>query len=240
MSLLFKRHSLYCKIVSIAPAWAFRKTLEKLIHDSKFAVVSNNCWGAHVYKRMAIPYMTPFVGVSLSSDAYLDLLENWHLLGAPLVFRQSSWDVSIERIRQERRTFWPIGVLGERVEVQFMHETDFETAKSKWERRLLRMSDDRNRIFLKFDDLDGVCEAKIRRFLALDFPNKVFFTATKDLAMTFPSAIYIPTLTGELPDGLTLSKISPLYFDSAAWISGRRQPRLNGFRGLESYLCHRI
>jgi uncharacterized protein (DUF1919 family) len=120
-------------------------------------------------------------------------------------------------------------VLGDRVEIQFMHELDCETAKSKWERRLQRMPEERNRIFLKFDDCDGVDEAQVKRFFALDFPNKVFFTANKHLATMFPCAIYIPTFAGELPDGLTLSKISTLYFASAAWISGRPRPRLKFF-----------
>lgn len=229
MSALLKHQSLYFKIVSSVPAWAIRKTLEKRFRGTEFSMVSNNCWGSHVYQYTGIPYMTPFVGVALSPISYLELLENWDLMRTPLRFSDSSMDDSIEGIRQERGTFWPIGVLGDRVEIQFMHESDCETAKSKWERRLQRMPEDRNRIFLKFDDLDGVDEAQARRFFALNFPNKVFFTATKDLAMKFSSAIYIPTPAGKLPDGLTLSKISPLYFDSAAWISGRRQPRLKWF-----------
>ncbi len=54
MSFLLKRQSLYSRIVSIMPTWAFRKTFEKPIHASKFAILSNNCWGAHVYQRMGI------------------------------------------------------------------------------------------------------------------------------------------------------------------------------------------
>jgi uncharacterized protein (DUF1919 family) len=222
------QQSLYHRFACLLPDVIHRGFLGEL-RQIPFAVVSNNCWGSHIYQRAGIPYMTPFVGVALSPDSYLDLLENWDLIRAPLCFSQSSLDYKIERVRQKRKTFWPIGVLGDHVEIQFMHEPDCETAKSKWERRLQRMPEERNRIFLKFDDLDGVDEAQAKRFFALDFPNKVFFTANKNLARMFPSAIYIPTLAAKLPDGLTLAKISPLYFDSAAWISGRNQPRLKWF-----------
>jgi uncharacterized protein (DUF1919 family) len=69
------------------------------LRNLKFSLVSNNCWGAHVYQRAAIPYTTPFVGVALSPSSYLDLLENWDLLRAPLFFSKSSLDDSIERVR---------------------------------------------------------------------------------------------------------------------------------------------
>ena len=39
-----------------------------------FTLISNNCWGAHIYQDLGIAYETPFVGPFLDPDSYLNLL----------------------------------------------------------------------------------------------------------------------------------------------------------------------
>jgi uncharacterized protein (DUF1919 family) len=65
-------------------------------HD--FCIVSNNCWGAHVYQTLERPYQTPFVGLFLMPDDYLNLLENFHeLIRQPLRFKNESRHEAVNR-----------------------------------------------------------------------------------------------------------------------------------------------
>lgn len=206
--------------------WAANRRLS----GGDFCIVSNNCWGAHVYKNAGMPYATPFVGVAIDSHDYLKLLSNWHWIRSLPVFRSVSSNAAIEKIRRQRQHLWPIGVIEGEVEIHFMHELDWDVAIEKWRRRVDRIPECRDRLFIKFDDVDGIGDEEIERFRMLDFPNKVFFTSSKKRSTLYPQSVFIPTDDGKLPDGWSLSKISPLYFDSAAWISGKPAGRFGWWR----------
>ena len=47
--------------------------LRALAADTRFTVVSNNCWGAHIYQALGVPYATPFVGLFIPPADYLEL-----------------------------------------------------------------------------------------------------------------------------------------------------------------------
>ena len=200
-----------------------RRSVLRKIGTSPFGVVSNNCWGAHIYQTVGVAYMTPFIGLAMSTNSYLRLLSNWNVVWSPLRFTEKASEERMERMRQERGTFWPVGVLADKVEIHFMHYRTCDEAGEKWQRRLKRMPQDVNRLFVKFDDYDGLSSEQFNRFAGLKFAHKVCFTANRDW-IGRPGVVHIPTLGGRLPDGLALSRVSPSYFDSAAWIGGLRQP----------------
>ena len=104
----------------------FRRVIVRIARTrlgcAPFSIVSNNCWGAHVYQETRIPYTTPFVGLFLSPTSYLRLLSNFgHYLEAPIDFRSESCESWINERRGSRSNKWPIGCLGGDVEVHFMH-----------------------------------------------------------------------------------------------------------------------
>jgi uncharacterized protein (DUF1919 family) len=201
-----------------------RKMIRAKLGVLPFGVVSNNCWGSHIYQAAEMQYTTPFVGLFLSPTAYVHLLRNWmRLIHSPLEFRDKSSEECVENIRRLRETLWPVGVLGGEVEVQFMHYKNSDEARLKWESRLKRMPIDLNRLFFKFDDREGCVAEQMKLFASLPFPHKVLFTAKSEL-IDLDCAIQIRCPQSIVPDGVTLSRLSPRYFDSAAWIGGRRQP----------------
>jgi uncharacterized protein (DUF1919 family) len=55
-------------------------------------------------------------------------------------------------------------------------------------------------------------------FDQLPFPNKVLFTTKRNYS--FRCAANIPSKEPSVPDGLTLSRLSPTYFDTADWLNG--------------------
>lgn len=211
------------RLLMLAPQALRRRTVLRKLGHLPFAVISNNCWGSHIYQAAGLPYATPFIGLAMSPKSYLRLLSNWNFVKAPLRFKGSSSEEWVENIRQARGTFWPVGFLADQVEIQFMHYQSEEEARVKWERRLQRMPADPGRLFVKFDDYDRLSDNELSQFATLEFPNKVFFSGNSD-RLRVHCAMYIPTSTGRLPDGLTLSRISPQYFDAASWIGGRQQP----------------
>jgi uncharacterized protein (DUF1919 family) len=106
--------------------------------------------------------------------------------------------------------------LGGDVEVHFMHYLSEGEAQEKWERRLKRLVQNPNRLFIKFDDRDLVTAEQVIAFDRLPFRNKVFFTTAVRPAAK--CAVRIPLHCAQVPNGLKLSRLSPIYFDTVKWI----------------------
>lgn len=52
--------------------------IDKFLYQNRdFVIVSNNCWGAEIYKRLELEYNTPFVGLMIYGPDYIKLLENF-------------------------------------------------------------------------------------------------------------------------------------------------------------------
>jgi uncharacterized protein (DUF1919 family) len=194
-----------------------RMVLQTRLRRGKFSIVTNNCWGAHIYQELGIPYQTPFVGIFISPDSYLQLLTRLrYYLNSPLGFIPRSSEDWINEIRDRDTVRWPIGILGDGIELQFMHYRNEAEAREKWQRRLLRFTQDDDQVFVKFCDIDKPTPAQIERFDSLPWTHKVFFAARPSSEIN--SCMVIPCHTNRVPDGFALSKLSPRYFDTARWL----------------------
>jgi uncharacterized protein (DUF1919 family) len=198
---------------------ALRATaLRTLAGREPFTIVSNNCWGAHVYQALGIPYATPFVGLFIPPESYLTLLGDFdRLMRSGLEFVAASRSPSVNAWREREALRYPIGLLGGEVEIDFQHYPDEAAAREAWRRRSARMVADPGRLFFKFDDREGATAADIDAFCALDLPNKVCFSAKASGA----PAVVVPPQPGEdhAPDGVSLAAISRRYFNTLRWIS---------------------
>jgi uncharacterized protein (DUF1919 family) len=191
-----------------------------LVGDLSFAIVSNNCWGAHIYQALDLPYSTPFVGLFVPPVSYLQLLRNFDELMAEAVdFTNSSTDPRLNKWRQRCDLDYPIGLLGGQVELHFLHYKNPAEAKHKWERRTARMPADPARRFFKFDDREGVTAQDIAAFCALPLQHKVCFTANAFNVST----VRAPAEPGQIHvlDGLSLARVSRRTFNTVRWISSR-------------------
>jgi uncharacterized protein (DUF1919 family) len=196
---------------------AFRRLL---VGACDFTIVSNNCWGGHIYRELGIEYRTPFIGLFIPAPCYLRLLRNFDaLIGAPLRFIQESAYPDINQMRRERGLSYPIALLGDEVEINFMHYGSAEEAQDKWRYRSLRMAEDRTRYFFKFDDN---CDTRdhIEQFCSLPLANKICFTIKP---LDLPKVVQVPVdpQTGRIVDGYILGRISKDYFNTLRWISSR-------------------
>jgi uncharacterized protein (DUF1919 family) len=192
--------------------------LRALVGDLDFTIVSNNCWGAHIYQALDLEYATPFVGLFIPPDSYLALLRRFdELMEADLIFTAKSRSASVNAWRDGAGLTYPIALLGGEVEVNFQHYASPEEARDKWRRRAARMTRDPARLFFKFDDREGATAAQIAEFEGLPLANKVCFTASAHEVPT----VRAPAEEGQpwVIDGLSLAGVSRRYFNTLRWIS---------------------
>lgn len=156
----------------------------KFINNSKFTIISNNCWGGMVYESYGLEKQSPTVGLFFAASDYLKFISNLKkYLNAPLNFinpKESRW-ISLEQVSSDERFgSYPVGVLdigNESVELFFLHYKSEQNAKEKWERRVKRIN--WNCMLMKFNDQNGCSQKDVKKFLNLPYQNKVFFTCKK-------------------------------------------------------------
>jgi len=101
-----------------------------------------------------------------------------HLTYPPRLAEESRYE-SIRLTRGSASPVYPIGILGDDVEIHFLHYATWEEALSKWTRRTERIRWDR--LFVKFGDQNESSAELVHQFLALPFERKVCLTNREEL-----------------------------------------------------------
>lgn len=218
-------------IKRLADKFYYRR-LRNAAGPTPFSIVSNNCWGAHVYQQLGLPYSTPFVGLFLRPACYLTLLGDFdRIVHGELKFVDESRypDINAKRATASHGKH-PIAILADVVEVNFLHEKTEADARDKWQRRVARMPADPSRRFYKFCDFDRPSESQLRAFDALPLPHKVMFVAKP---IDAKSAIVVPSNEDRVPDGMALQTACLPYFDHAAWLAGRDPRPATFYRAIQ-------
>ena len=184
----------------------------KRLNRKDFVIISNNCWGAEIYRQFNKPYNTPFVGLFLYGPCYIKLLENFEdYLASDLRFVRTSRYM-------DHPPHYPLGML-EDLEIHFVHYKDAEEAREKWYRRLNKMITitDQDNYFFKLCDRDGTDESILNRFHRLPHPHKISFGIKP-----FPSKEHVVIAEHEnhvmVPHGFDLYKYTHKYVDIVRWL----------------------
>jgi len=183
--------------------------------NCKFAIISDNCWGAEVYKFFKLKYSTPFIGLYIYTPDYLKLLKNLDFyLNCPLVFKNKSvWN-------KKFNNDYPLGCLHD-IEIHFLHYQNIDEAKKKWEIRLSRMLEvDFDNYFFKICDRDLGSKELLKEYHNLPFKNKISFSVFN---LKNPNHFII---TNEnypfVPDGVKLFKESSKLFNLKYWLENKK------------------
>lgn len=143
--------------------------------NDRFTIISNNCWGGHVYRYFRIPYLSPTVGLYMFSEDYIKFVYNLkHYTSSPLSFI-SYYDSKYKDVLEQRggdNVKCPIARIDD-IEVVFLHYKSNEEALKKWTRRCSRIEWDN--LFYKMSEQNLCDESILRRFDKLDAPNKILF-----------------------------------------------------------------
>jgi uncharacterized protein (DUF1919 family) len=195
-----------------------RRTLvayfKKRIGNRKFCIISNDCWGAELYKLLDRPFNTPFIGLMLMSPCYIKMLENpQYYLNQPLNFKNESRYPEMQEIKSGIN--FPLATLGDSdIEVHFMHYHSRDEANSKWCRRSKRM--DWGNLYVKYDcGKDYSSKEDIDTFTKMNYGNKLLFGKEKfgNIQMFSVKKYNI--------NGRKQFKNSFLHFDPIGWLEGK-------------------
>ncbi|QNE39493.1 DUF1919 domain-containing protein [Hymenobacter sp. NBH84] len=183
-----------------------------LLRNRHFTLISNDCWGAEVYKFYNLLWNTPCIGLYLVAEDYLRLLENpQRYLDGNVVFVAVSRHEAVNQHRAIKPH--PIGLVGGDVEIQFLHYHSEQEAREKWARRCARIVWDN--LIAKFDgSKDGATAELVQQFDQLPYPKKL--TLLKESQEGIKSAVVVPHYT---TDGLLQFAVSMQAFDLTTWLN---------------------
>lgn len=153
--------------------------LESLL-DKDTSIISSNCFAGRVMQDLGMQYNTPTLGLYIWYPDYIDFLSNlkYYLTEAKIEFvEHSKYPLGDER-RKNWKHWYPIGILGGKVEIAFLHYHTEEEAAEKWYRRASRIN--WNKLLVIGMEQNLCTEDDIRAFDKLPFENKTFFS-TKEL-----------------------------------------------------------
>jgi uncharacterized protein (DUF1919 family) len=163
-----------------------------------WSIISNNCWGANLYQERGVEYNTPTVGLWFHADDYISLISDFrNIVKQPLRFTTTS--------RHGFNALYPIGRLGESVEIQFMHYESEDEAARKWTSRVARLPASDDDLYIKICDRDGFEHRHLAMFDKIPFVHKVgFFKRGRFDLSVYPWAIEVDSPHATVEDGLTL------------------------------------
>lgn len=135
--------------------------------------------GGHVYRRYGLPYNSPTVGLYFFADDYIKLLSNLKkYLESNLEIIPAEKSNHYQELKQKQQLNVPIGLLGEDVEVVFLHCLSSEEAIEKWNRRVKRVN--YNNLIVKFSEMNGCSSEHLKAFHKMKFHKKILFLAKPD------------------------------------------------------------
>ena len=148
----------------------------KKINNTDFSIISNNCWGGHVYRRYGLKYRSPTIGLYFFSDDYIKLLGNlYYYLHLPLRFIEVEDSKHRADLVRRGQCSIPIGKLGNDVEVVFLHYANREEAYEKWMRRCDRVN--YSNLIVKHSQMNNCTDEHLIVFDKMDFRKKIAFVS---------------------------------------------------------------
>ena len=161
------------------------------LRNRRVSIISNDCFSSFMYRFYGTEFNSPFVGLFIMPDDYLDLLEDPVLLHGPMQMTTATH--SRHRAALSHLPDYPLGILPGGREIHFLHYADTAEALDKWTRRLARL--DMSNCIVKFSENNGCTAEHPRRFDALPYDAKVAFTCRRYPALR--STLYLPEFAGE-------------------------------------------
>jgi len=198
------------------------------LEHREFSVLSNDCWGQALYEGYGLPCQTPLKGAGMYADCFMRFLGNIEgYLRSELRFVPETRYTALGRIRSQRAAqngLWPIAMLGDDVEVHFLHYRTEDESRRSWNAGCERLN--LKRISVKFSaDKDGATEEHIQRFAAMPFERKLLLSRQNLPAIA--CAVQTPNY---VINGAVMFRRSVKYFDCTHWLNTgeirRNSPRV--------------
>ena len=148
------------------------KNRRKKLNNKDFSIISNNCWGGHVYRHFGLPYSSPTVGLYFFADEYIRFITNLETnLHKPLRIIKVSESKYYSELKKRNQLNVPIGVLADDIEIVFLHYKNEDEVINKWNRRVERVN--LNNLIVKFSEMNLCKVENIIQFENISFAKKV-------------------------------------------------------------------
>lgn len=162
---------------------------DKLRNINELSIISSNCFAGRIMQDIGMEYNSPTLGLYFMYPDYIEFLKNldYYLKEAKIEFvEHSKYPIGDER-RKSWIHWYPIGLLGGKVEIHFLHYHTEKEAAEKWYRRSKRVNFDR---LLIIGMQQNLCTEKdIIEFDSLPIENKIMFST---LPLPLKSNEYMP------------------------------------------------
>lgn len=150
-----------------------RRRMAGIDECNSLTIISNNCWGGHVYRYFNLPYSSPTIGMYFFTEDYLKFLKKLsYYLSIEISFITHEQSKYKDILKERNTPPCPIGVLDD-IEIIFLHYHSEEEAKRKWNRRKERM--DMSKIIVKMTEQNLCTPAQLKVFDSLPYKNKLVF-----------------------------------------------------------------
>jgi len=147
------------------------------------------------------------------APCYLQLLSDLdRYVHSTLRFKDVSKYTEMNELRTRPGNRFPIGVLGDDLEIHFMHYQSEAEVTTKWSRRVRRMN--WNQMVFKFSaDKDQCTPELLKEFNELKFPVKIAFSKN-----AHPELQSVVQVKNYVINGAMLYRRSICYFDLPTWL----------------------
>ena len=152
------------------------KYMKKKLRQNDFTIIASFCGGGTLYHDIGMRFLSPTINMAFDGKDFCTFCENLR-------------DNVLQEITEYKtdKVTYPVGRIGDDIEIRFVHYKTFQEAKEKWEERAKRINYEK--IFIMATDRDGMSsEECIRRFDNLPY-KKIMFTAKK---LPYDWAVYCP------------------------------------------------
>lgn len=158
----------------------FAKCRRNKLKNKNFTIISNNCWGGHVYRYFNLPYDSPTIGLYLFSADYIKFIGNLkYYIDKDLTFINYKNSKYKDELVKYNQVNVPIGKLDD-IEIIFLHYHSEEEARTKWNRRKARIHWDN--LYYKMSEQNLCTPYLLMQFELIDKANKFVFV-TKDYGL---------------------------------------------------------
>jgi uncharacterized protein (DUF1919 family) len=155
----------------------FAKKSFKGLRNRNFSIFANNCSAGFIYQDAGIAYHTPTIGLFFYGPCYLKLLQNFNCVNDTLQFTTKSKYDEANKARQQHNNFYPIAIIGNDIEIHFLHYSSVDEAATKWKRRLAKLN--YNNLLFLFSARDLANDELVKAFCNLPLTNKLCFSVKK-------------------------------------------------------------
>jgi len=194
------------------------------VKNKNFTIISDDGWGAEVYKAFNLQELSPFIGINIYNADFIELASNLnHYLSKSLNFIHVSQSKYSQNFKQTFGRPYPIALLGNTIELHFISYESASEAEQKWNERIKRIN--WNNLFLKMDiSREDDLSKSITKFESIKsvYSNKACFLnvlRARDLeGHSFENSVKL--IDNWNPEGPVLFSNSNFSFDLIGWLNG--------------------